>query len=155
MKVTLIWIGKIKEAYILAGIDEYIKRLGRYVKLEIIEIPYIKKKLSEEEIKLKEGEQILKHVSPGSHLVLLDENGKQYSSVKFSKHLEQLAISGTSQITFVVGGAYGFSDEVYAKAHSKISLSVMTFNHQMVRMIFLEQLYRAQTILNNEPYHHS
>lgn len=155
MKVTLIWIGKIKETYILTGIDEYVKRLTRYVKLDIIEIPYIKKKLSEDEIKMREGEQILKHVSLGSHLALLDENGMQYSSVKFSKHLEQLAIGGTSQITFVVGGAYGFSDEVYAKAHSKISLSPMTFNHQMVRMIFLEQLYRAQTILNNEPYHHA
>lgn len=155
MKVTLIWIGKIKENYILAGIDEYIKRLSRYVKLDIIEIPYIKKKLSEDEIKMREGEQILKHVSPGSYLALLDENGKQFSSVQFSNYLEQLAVSGSSQITFVIGGAYGFSDEVYAKAQSKISLSPMTFNHQMVRMIFLEQLYRAQTILNNEPYHHS
>lgn len=155
MKVTLIWIGKIKETYILAGIDEYVKRLSRYVKLDIIEIPYIKKKLSEDEIKMREGELILKHVSSGSYLALLDENGKQFSSVKFSNYLEQLAVSGSSQITFVIGGAYGFSDEVYAKAHSKISLSPMTFNHQMVRMIFLEQLYRAQTILNNEPYHHS
>lgn len=155
MKVTLIWIGKIKETYILAGIDEYVKRLSRYVKLDIIEISYIKKKLSEDEIKMREGEQILKHVSPGAYLALLDENGKQFSSVKFSNYLEQLAVNGASQITFVIGGAYGFSDEVYAKAQSKISLSPMTFNHQMVRMIFLEQLYRAQTILNNEPYHHS
>jgi 23S rRNA (pseudouridine1915-N3)-methyltransferase len=131
--------------------------LQHYCSYERVEISDVKnpKALSQDQLKKKEGELILSKVSPTDYLVLMDENGQQYSSVDFAQWLEKKQMSISGNILFVIGGAYGFSDAVYVRANAKISLSKMTFSHQMVRMIFLEQLYRAYTILKGEPYHHS
>lgn len=136
--------------------DDYIKRLGFYVTFEFKIIPDIKnsKSLSEIQQKQKEGELILKHLETSDELYVLDENGKTFTSVGFSGFLNKKMSSGLKQLVFVIGGPYGFSDEVYQRANGKISLSQMTFSHQMVRLFFLEQLYRGFTILKNEPYHH-
>jgi len=157
MKVKLILIGKTDSKYINEGNAEYQKRLKHYINTEVVVIPDIKnsKNLSEEQQKKKEGELILNQIKEGDFLILLDENGKQFSSVEFSKFIEKQMISGLKNLVFIVGGPYGFSDDVYKKANSKISLSKMTFSHQMVRLIFLEQLYRAMTIIKGEPYHHN
>jgi len=138
------------------GVDEYVKRLTRYIQFELIEIPDLKnaKNLSNNEQKKKEGELILQKLEKGSEVILLDDKGKDYSSMQFSKLLQDKMNSAIKTLTFIIGGPYGFSDEVYAIAQSKMSLSKMTFSHQMVRLIFLEQLYRGFTILKNEPYHH-
>lgn len=136
--------------------DDYIKRLGFYVTFEFKIIPDIKntKSLSEIQQKQKEGELIIKHLETSDELYVLDENGKTFTSVGFSGYLNKKMSSGLKQLVFVIGGPYGFSDEVYQRANGKISLSQMTFSHQMVRLFFLEQLYRGFTILKNEPYHH-
>lgn len=136
--------------------DDYIKRLGFYIPFEFKVIPDLKntKSLTEPQQKQKEGELILKQIEQSDELFLLDENGKTYSSIGFSEFLNKKMSSGLKTLTFVIGGPYGFSDEVYQRATGKISLSPMTFSHQMVRLFFLEQLYRAFTILKNEPYHH-
>lgn len=157
MKVQLIVIGKTVEKYLIQGENEYIKRLKHYVKTEIKLIPDLKntKNLSEDQQKQKEGELILNHISQTDFVVLLDENGKQYSSIDFSAFIEKKMLTGLKNLVFVVGGPYGFSDEIYKRANTKISLSKMTFSHQMVRLIFLEQLYRAMTIIRGEPYHHN
>jgi len=157
MKVKLILIGKTDSKYINEGNAEYQKRLKHYINTEVVVIPDIKnsKNLSEEQQKKKEGELILNQIKEGDFLILLDENGKQFSSVEFSKFIEKQMISGLKNLVFIVGGPYGFSDDVYKKSKSKISLSKMTFSHQMVRLIFLEQLYRAMTIIKGEPYHHN
>jgi 23S rRNA (pseudouridine1915-N3)-methyltransferase len=157
LKVKFICIGKTGKDFLINGENEYLKRLTHYITLERIEIPDIKnaKKLSHQQIKELEGKEITNRVSSGEQLILLDENGKQFSSVEFSEFLQQKFNLGGKGIAFVVGGAYGFSDEVYKMAVTKISLSKMTFSHQMIRMIFFEQLYRAMTILKGEPYHHS
>lgn len=157
MKVRLILIGKTDSKYINEGNAEYQKRLKHYLPTEIVVIPDIKntKNLSEEQQKKKEGELILKQTKEGDFIVLLDEKGKQFSSVEFSEFVEKQMVSGLKNLVFIVGGPYGFSDDVYKKANTKISLSKMTFSHQMVRLIFLEQLYRAMTILKGEPYHHN
>ncbi|MCG8410880.1 MAG: 23S rRNA (pseudouridine(1915)-N(3))-methyltransferase RlmH [Bacteroidales bacterium] len=157
MKVKLIVIGKTDSKYIKEGNTEYLKRLKHYINAEIIVIQDLKntKNLSEQQQKKKEGELILNHVKDNDFVVLLDENGGQYSSVEFSKFIEKQMISGVKNLIFVIGGPYGFSDEVYQKANKKISLSRLTFSHQMVRLIFLEQLYRSMTILKGEPYHHN
>ena len=157
MKVKLILVGKTDLKYINEGNAEYQKRLKHYLPTEIVIIPDIKntKNLSEKQQKNKEGELILNQIKEGGFIVLLDENGKQFSSVEFSKFVEKQMVSGLRNLIFIVGGPYGFSEDVYKKANVKISLSKMTFSHQMVRLIFLEQLYRAMTILKGEPYHHN
>jgi 23S rRNA (pseudouridine1915-N3)-methyltransferase len=157
VKVKFICIGKTGKSFLEEGESEYLKRLKHYIQVERVEIHDIKnaKKLTFEQIKEQEGKEILSKVQTGDQLILLDENGDAYSSVQFSNFLQQKFNSGGKAIAFVVGGAYGFSDEVYTAATGKISLSNMTFSHQMVRMIFFEQLYRAMTILRGEPYHHN
>ena len=137
-------------------IDEYQKRLSFYVKFDLEIIPDIKnvKNLSERQQKEKEGALILSKIGPTDYLVLLDENGKSFSSVDFAEEIQKKMNSGIKTLVFVIGGPYGFSAEVYEKAKGKIALSEMTFSHQMVRLFFTEQLYRAYTILRNEPYHH-
>ncbi|MCB2197625.1 MAG: 23S rRNA (pseudouridine(1915)-N(3))-methyltransferase RlmH [Bacteroidetes bacterium] len=156
MKIKFLVIGKTDTDYLKKGIDEYIKRLKHYVPFEMIVIPDLKntKNLTEDIQKQKEGELILNQLDRADFLVLLDENGKKYSSVNFSQFIEKKMIAGLKTLIFVVGGPYGFSREVYQKANTKISLSDMTFSHQMVRLIFVEQLYRAMTIIRGEPYHH-
>ncbi len=156
MKIVFLVIGKTDESYLDAGILKYIKRLEHYVPFEMKIIPDIKnrKTLTEEQQKKAEGELILSNINIGDDLVLLDENGKTFSSVAFSQWIEKQMNIGSKRMIFVVGGPYGFSKEVYAKAKFKISLSEMTFSHQMIRLIFVEQLYRAFTIIKGEPYHH-
>lgn len=156
MKIVFLVIGKTDESYLDTGILKYIKRLEHYVPFEMKIIPDIKnrKTLTEEQQKKTEGELILSNINIGDDLVLLDENGKTFSSVAFSQWIEKQMNIGSKRMIFVVGGPYGFSKEVYAKAKFKISLSEMTFSHQMIRLIFVEQLYRAFTIIKGEPYHH-
>lgn len=156
MQIRLIAVGKTDHAAIQTLLEEYSKRLGFYIKFELEIIPDLKnsKNLSEASQKEKEGELILKKVQTSDELVLLDGQGKQYSSVDFSDYLQKKMNAGLKQLIFVIGGPYGFSAEVYQRANGKISLSKMTFSHQMVRVFFVEQLYRAFTILKNEPYHH-
>lgn len=157
MTIRLIGIGKTIKHYLAEGETEYEKRLRRYVKFEETIIPELKRasSLSVNEIKQKEGELILNKITSTEFIVLLDEKGKEHSSEEFAEWLENKQIYGTSKLTFIIGGAYGFSDEIYNRAQYKLSLSQMTFSHQMVRMIFKEQLYRAFTIIKGEPYHHS
>jgi 23S rRNA (pseudouridine1915-N3)-methyltransferase len=156
MTIKLIAIGKTDNKELQVLINDYIKRLGFYVKFSLDSIPDIKnsKNLSEDQQKQKEGELILKSLNPTDILILLDENGKQIDSVGFSSYLQKHMNSGIKQLVFVIGGPYGFSGDVYNKANGKISLSKMTFSHQMIRLFFIEQLYRGFTILRNEPYHH-
>ena len=156
MTIRLLTIGKTDSKQLEELITIYEKRLSHYVKFEFDIIPDIKnsKNLSEQQQKQKEGELILKQVTPSDFLIVLDENGKQFSSVEFSNLLQKRMNSGIKNLVFVIGGPYGFSDEVYLRANSKISLSKMTFSHQMVRLFVVEQIYRAFTILKNEPYHH-
>lgn len=156
MKITLLVIGKTDKDFVKKGIEEYQKRLVHYLPFELKIIPDLKntKNLSENQQKQKEGELILDKIKSSDTLILLDENGKEFSSVDFSKYVEQKMIGGIKNLVFVIGGPYGFSDEVYKKAQGKISLSKMTYSHQMIRMIFIEQLYRAMTIIKGEPYHH-
>ena len=156
MTIKLIAIGKTDSQALLQLISEYENRLKHYVKFDRTIIPDIKntKNLSETQQKEKEGELILKQLTNTDVLVLLDENGKQFSSVDFSAYLQKKMNAGLKQLVFVIGGPYGFSPDVYSKAQGKISLSKMTFSHQMVRLFIVEQVYRAFTILRNEPYHH-
>ncbi|MCF1421468.1 23S rRNA (pseudouridine(1915)-N(3))-methyltransferase RlmH [Mangrovimonas futianensis] len=156
MTIKLIAIGKTDNKSLQTLMDDYQKRLGFYIKFEFEIIPDIKnsKNLSEDQQKQKEGEQILSKVTNSDILVLLDEGGKQMDSVGFSEYLQKHMNSGIKQLVFVIGGPYGFSPEVYAKSNGKLSLSKMTFSHQMIRLFFIEQLYRGFTILRNEPYHH-
>ncbi|WP_421920797.1 23S rRNA (pseudouridine(1915)-N(3))-methyltransferase RlmH [Marinifilum sp.] len=156
MKATLLVIGKTDKDFVKKGIEEYQKRLVHYLPFDIKIIPDLRntKNLSENQQKQKEGELILGKINSSDTLILLDENGKEFSSIGFSKFIEQKMISGTRNLVFVIGGPYGFSEDVYKKAQGKVSLSKMTFSHQMIRMIFIEQLYRAMTIIKGEPYHH-
>tara|TARA_R110000764_G_scaffold81206_2_gene160905 strand:- start:251 stop:724 length:474 start_codon:yes stop_codon:yes gene_type:complete len=156
MTIKLLAIGKTDSSELQDLIDVYEKRLKHYINFEIEIIPDLKKtkNLSEEQQKNKEGELILKKLSPTDVLILFDEKGKQFTSVEFSQYLQKKMNSGIKQLVFLIGGPYGFSNEVYAKASGKISLSKMTFSHQMVRLFITEQVYRAFTILKNEPYHH-
>ena len=149
-------MGKTDSSELSRLIEEYQNRLKHYIKFELEIIPDLKntKNLSEKLQKEKEGDAILKKLNPTDVLVLLDENGKQKTSVEFSEYLQKNMNSGLKQLVFVIGGPYGFSDAVYQKSQGKISLSKMTFSHQMVRLFMVEQLYRAFTILRNEPYHH-
>lgn len=154
MKVELVWVGKSKEKYLKEGIDIYVKRLKHFVDFSIVEIPDIKnpKNYKPEQLKVKEGELILKHTE-GNTFVLLDEKGKHFSSVEYAKYIENFEIRSTKKLQFVIGGAFGFSDAVYKACSGQLSLSKMTFSHQMIRLFFTEQLYRAYAILNNLPYH--
>lgn len=155
MNIKLIVVSKTDIPYIQEGIDEYISRLKHYTDFEIITIPALKNlgKASPEEIKEKEGQLILKQIERADMVVLLDEHGKEYTSVSFSKYIQKQMNAGVRTLTFIIGGAFGFSPAVYAAAQHKISLSQMTFNHQLVRLFFIEQLYRAHTILRHEKYH--
>jgi len=156
MKIKLLAIGKTDDKNLLKLIETYQNRLKHYVKFEISIIPDIKnvKNLSEKQQKEKEGELILKQLQPTDELVLLDEKGKDFRSLEFAKYLQKKMNSGIKQLVIVIGGPYGFSEEVYKKSNGKISLSKMTFSHQMIRLFVVEQLYRGFTILKNEPYHH-
>ena len=156
MNIRLIAIGKTDNKDLQSLINEYTKRLSFYVKFELEIIPDIKnvKNLSEAQQKEKEGELILAKIGPTDQLILLDENGKTFSSVGFSDYLQKKMNAGIKTLVFVIGGPYGFSETVYQKAQGKVSLSEMTFSHQMVRLFVIEQMYRGFTILKNEPYHH-
>ena len=156
MKIKLIYVGKTSKKFLEDGEKEYTKRVKRYVPFETIELPDIKnaKKRSEDEIKNLEAESILKNIKPNDVVILLDEKGKEMTSVKFSKYIQKQFNSGSQGLVFVIGGPYGFSDSVYERADDKLALSKLTFSHQMIRMFFIEQLYRALTILKGEPYHH-
>lgn len=156
MQIKLIAIGKTDNKAIISLIEEYSKRLNFYIKFEFEVLPDLKntKSLSEILQKEKEGELILKKLIPSDELILLDERGKSYTSIDFSEFLQKKMNSGLKQLIFAIGGPYGFSDEVYSRSNGKLSISKMTFSHQMIRPFFIEQLYRGFTILRNEPYHH-
>lgn len=156
MNIKLIAIGKTDNKAFQSLIDDYTKRLSFYIKFELDIIPDIKnvKNLTESQQKDKEGELILSKILSTDNLILLDENGKSFSSIAFSNELQKKMNAGIKTLVFAIGGPYGFSDAVYDKANGKISLSLMTFSHQMVRLFFIEQVYRSFTILKNEPYHH-
>ena len=156
MKIELAVIGKTSIGYLKQGIDEYIKRLKHYVPFEIKYIDDIKntKNISEDQQKRTEGAKILSLLDKSDYVVLLDEHGKEYTSMQYSSYIQKRMLSGAKKVVFVIGGPYGFSQDVYDRANDKISFSKMTFNHEMIRLIFTEQLYRAYTIINHEPYHH-
>jgi 23S rRNA (pseudouridine1915-N3)-methyltransferase len=156
MKIKVLVIGKTDDKNLQLLIDKYKKRLGHYIRFEIEVIPDLKnvKNLSEKEQKEKEGVLLLKKVGASDQLWLLDEKGQEFRSLEFSKFLQTKMNAGIKQLILVIGGPYGFSDEIYRKATGKLSLSKMTFSHQMIRLFLVEQIYRAFTILKNEPYHH-
>ena len=156
MKITLLVIGKTDAKYLIEAIDEYKNRLVHYLPFEMTVLPDIKnvRNLSEAQQKEREGEQILKALQPGDYLVLLDENGREFTSVQFASYIDKKMQTVPKRLVFVIGGPYGFSQKVYGAAHEKLSLSRMTFSHQMVRLVFVEQLYRAMSILHGSPYHH-
>ena len=156
MNIKLIVVGKTDKSYFSEAENEYLNRLKHYIKVNYITIPELKKtkNLSPAQITTKEGELILKHLNPTDDVWLMDEKGKQKTSVQFSDFLQKKMNSGIKQMVLVIGGPYGFSETVYKKAMGKISLSKMTFSHQMIRLFIVEQLYRGFTILKNEPYHH-
>jgi 23S rRNA (pseudouridine1915-N3)-methyltransferase len=156
VKTLLLTIGETDQKYIKEGIADYVKRLSFYIPFESKVIPDLKNRssLSLENQKEKEGQLILSNVASGDFLVLLDERGSELSSIEFSKWMEKKMVAGMRQLIFVIGGPYGFSKSVYERANGLVSLSKLTFSHQMVRLIFVEQLYRAMTIIKNEPYHH-
>ncbi|MFP4620633.1 MAG: 23S rRNA (pseudouridine(1915)-N(3))-methyltransferase RlmH [Bacteroidales bacterium] len=156
MKITLLMVGKNKKKFINEALREYDKRIKKYLPFYIEEINAIKGsgKYSEKEIREKEGENILKALPSDASVVLLDERGKQMDSSGFAKWMQKTMNTGIRKLVFVIGGSYGFSDEVYQKADMNLSLSKMTFSHQIVRIVFAEQLYRAFTIIKGEPYHH-
>lgn len=155
MKITLLVVGKTTDQRLVSLIEDYRQRLTHYVPFELVVIPDLKntKGLSEAQIKTTEGNEILRYLTPSAEAVLLDEHGREFRSVEFAEWLQKRMSSGRD-LTLIIGGPYGFSPEVYQRANSKISLSQMTFSHQMVRLFAIEQLYRAMTILCNEPYHH-
>lgn len=156
MKIQLLVTGRTNQDFVKQGLDEFCKRLEHYFPFELEVIPDIKntKNLSVEQQKTKEGELILQSFQVGDYIVLLDERGKEFTSVQFAQFIEKKANTGLKRLVFVIGGAYGFSSAVYEAANEKIALSKMTFPHQLIRLIFAEQLYRVMTILHNEPYHH-
>lgn len=156
MEIELLTVGKTTIRFVEEGIAEYSKRLKHYIPYSIKSLPDVKNasKMDQAKQKEAEGEKILETISNSDFVVLLDERGKQYSSIEFSAFLEKQMISGRRKVVFVVGGPYGFSKPVYDRADSLLSLSKMTFNHEMVRLFFTEQIYRAMTILRGEPYHH-
>ena len=156
MKITLLIVGKTEDAYLKEGIDKYLKRLKHYTKIEVAEITELKntKALTQEQQKAKEAELILKKLSAVDYVILLDENGTEFTSQQFANYLDKKAINSASTLVFIVGGPYGFDQSVYQRANDKLSFSRMTFSHQMIRLFFAEQLYRAFTFIKGEPYHH-
>lgn len=156
MKIVLAVVGKTTNGYLRQGIDEYTSRLTHYIPFSIEYIDDVKntRNLSEQQQKVAEGKSILAMLDKSDYVVLLDEHGKEFTSVQFSKYIEKRMASGARRLVLVVGGPYGFSQDVYDRANEKLSLSKMTFPHEMIRLIFTEQLYRAMTIINHEPYHH-
>ena len=155
MRISLICIGKTEESYIKAGVGEYSTRISRYLPFEITEIPELKNvsALSGAQIKEKEGQILLKKWPPGAIVVLLDEHGKEYRSLDFAGFIQARMNQGIKHLAFIIGGSYGFGGDIIEKADYRLSLSKMTFSHQIVRILFTEQLYRSMTILRNEPYH--
>jgi 23S rRNA (pseudouridine1915-N3)-methyltransferase len=155
MKTIFLFTGKIKNSYLIDGIRDYSKRIQNYISLEMVEIPELKntKNLLPEKVKEGEGKLLLQQILDGDFVVLLDERGREFASREFAEFLKNRMLASQKRIVFVAGGAWGFSDEVYKRADFKLSLSRMTFPHQLVRVIFLEQLYRALSILKGEPYH--
>lgn len=156
MEIVLLTVGKTTQIFVQSGIDNYLKRLRRYIPYQIISLPDVKgtKALTPDLQKEKEGEAILNYLSPSDLCILLDEHGKEYTSMDFAAFIQKTLLSGRKRAVFVIGGPYGFSQPVYARSDTKISLSKMTFTHEMIRLFFTEQLYRAMTILRHEPYHH-
>lgn len=156
MKITLLTVGKTDKDWVRQGMEIYVSRLKHYIPFSVVEIPELKNvsALTKDQIKTREGELILKNIKPSDDLILLDERGKEYTSVELAKVIQDKISYVGKDMVYVIGGAYGFSDAVYQRANSKISLSRMTFSHQMVRAIFVEQIYRAFTIIKGEPYHH-
>jgi 23S rRNA (pseudouridine1915-N3)-methyltransferase len=156
MKITLIAIGKTEEKYLIEGIDKYLARLKHYINFNLIIIPDIKntKSLSETQQKVKEAEVIQKQLNANDTVILLDEKGKKFSSVQFSQYINKMMVGSVNHLVFIIGGPYGFDESIYQRSNGSVSLSDMTFSHQMVRLFFVEQIYRAFTILKNEPYHH-
>ena len=155
MKITLLVVGKTSDARLQSLINEYRQRLSHYVPFEFVVLPDIKnaKSLSQEQLKVAEGEAILASLTPAMDVILLDEHGREFRSIEYAEWLQKKMGSG-KDLTLVIGGAYGFSEAVYARANGKLSLSQMTFSHQMIRIMAIEQIYRAMTILRGEPYHH-
>lgn len=155
MKTILILVGKTVNKHFIAGIEDYSERISHYMPFEIVTIPELRntKNLSEEQQKISEGDLILRQIQPSDTVVLLDEHGKEFRSIEYARWFQQKQQTAR-RLVFVIGGPYGFSDAVYSRSNEKISLSKMTFSHQMVRLIFTEQLYRACTIIKGEPYHH-
>jgi 23S rRNA (pseudouridine1915-N3)-methyltransferase len=156
MKIKLLFVGKTDEAWLKEAIEKYFNRLKNYLPVEMHIIPDIKNrnKLSIDQQKIQEGNLILKHIDKSEHVLLLDEKGRSYTSLEFSDFIQKKMNSGIKTLTLVIGGPYGFSLEVYQQIKQKISLSSLTFSHQMIRLLLVEQLYRAFSIINNEPYHH-
>ena len=156
MKIIFLTVGKTEDIYLKEGIEKYVKRLKHYTKLEMVELNELKntKALTQEQQKTKEAELILKKITPLDHVVLLDENGTELTSKQFAGYIEKRAISSVASLVFIVGGPYGFDQSVYERANDQLSFSRMTFSHQMIRLFFAEQLYRAFTIIKGEPYHH-
>ncbi|GHT70710.1 ribosomal RNA large subunit methyltransferase H [Bacteroidia bacterium] len=156
MKIVLFLVGKTTQDFVQKGMDEFCSRLRHYLPFDVEVLPDIKntKNFSFGQVKEREGELILKTFQPGDYVVLLDEKGKEFSSLRFADYLEKKMHVIPKRLVFVIGGPYGFSEKVYETAQEKISLSKMTFSHQLIRLVFAEQLYRAMTILNHEPYHH-
>lgn len=156
MDIELLTVGKTTTSYINQGLEEYCRRLKHYIPFRITSIPDIKNtaKMSENNQKQAEGSAVLSKLTPSDHVILLDERGKEFTSKEFAVFIQRLLAGGKKRAVFIIGGPYGFSDEVYSRADSKISMSKMTFSHEMVRLFFTEQIYRAMTILRGEPYHH-
>ncbi len=156
MKIVLLAVGKTSEKYLIDGFCKYQKRLSHYTQFEFQEVANIKKvkSISKFELIKMEGDLLLKHLSPSDYVILLDSKGAEFTSNSFSEKIQKWMISGKKRLVFIIGGAYGFSENLFNRGNEKISLSKMTFSHQMVRLFFVEQLYRGYTILNNEPYHH-
>ena len=156
MNIVLLVIGKTSQQYLIEGILKYQKRLQHYAKFEIIELQNIKnsKKITKTELAKMEGKLIFNKLEISDYIILLDDKGKDFSSLQFSEKLTSLMHTGKKRLVFIVGGAYGVSNDIFSRCNERLSLSRMTFSHQMVRLFFVEQIYRAFTILNNEPYHH-
>lgn len=155
MKTLLILVGKTTDKHFQAGITDYVERIGHYMPFELVTIPELKntKHLTEEQQKVMEGELILRLLQPSDTMVLLDEHGHEFRSIEFAQWMEQKR-NTARRLVFVIGGPYGFSKDIYARANEQLSLSRMTFSHQMIRLVFTEQVYRACTIIKGEPYHH-
>ena len=156
MKIVLLAVGKTSTDYLIKGIEGFIKRINHYVPMELSIIPDLKstKGLTEETQKVREGQAMIAALQSGDVVVLLDERGKEYTSREFASQIDRKMVQGIKRLVFVIGGPYGFSQEMYDRANEKISLSRMTFTHEMVRLFFVEQIYRAMTLLPREPYHH-